>query len=570
MPLLAFVDHAARLPEVPAGAVVVALDPFVEIAAAERGVAAIPIDAGFDDLEVEAFGEETFERVGAICDTLDELAHAAGLAQEVTAWWRFQELKYLYDGLLIHGLGGLRIAREERARDALLLVREASLARAVLPAALTAAGVDVRISTAGRVVPTVTPPPPPGAADHIAAIRIRLRHSIRRQRPRVLCLDERYGMPAIVEALRTRGADVRLWVPPPRAARSVAFPDLSRVASRFRIAGVDLWPAAEERLVGFVAQELARDDADWRAARAGIRRDRPDVLLGSMYARASAKAAATAARAAGIPSVVTRHGELGTQNVPVMRFNDVDVVDWALCWGEWEARFVERYAPPRVATRVVGSPMLEESIGSAPGRTELRRQLGLGERETVFLLATNALGGDEWFAGWRAPVDTAHARHQIAVVCALLEVEGVRVVVKEHPVWEEAGPVAAWAASTGAPITFVRDMRFDRLVNLADVAVLDFPATTLVQALHGSARLCVVRHPVTIWEPGVVEHLERFGVRFVDRAALAGTLRELRDDPVGPIVYPQEAREPLAASGPGTAAERAADAVLAIAAGPGT
>ncbi|MGH3050039.1 MAG: hypothetical protein ACRDLK_07765, partial [Gaiellaceae bacterium] len=117
------------------------------------------------------------------------------------------------------------------------------------------------------------------------------------------------------------------------------------------------------------------------------------------------------------------------------------------------------------------------------------------------------------------------------------------------------------------PLTFARDLsRFVDAIHLADAVVLDLPSTTLVQALHGSARIYVVRNPITAWEPGVIEHLEAHGVRF---AAVSELPRVLREDLAaglldGPTSYSPEAREPLLAHGQGTAAERAADAILHI------
>lgn len=562
---LAFVDDPARLADVPEGFAVVALDPFVAIAAPD----AVPVDAHLDDMEVEALGEQTLERVDAICDALDV---AAGAAPEsgtpsVTARWRFQELKTVYDGMLTMGLGAVRVARALHADEALLLARPGSLAAAVLPVALESIGVVTRTSAGGAAAVPAAPGPSLGV--RVAAARTRVRRMWRPRRPRVLCLDSAYSVPAIAAALRARGADVLLWLPPPRTPRRGRPPDLSGLEPLFQLAGLDLWPAVHDRLRSFVELGLAADDAALCAAEAAVRRDRPDVLLGSVYAAPVAKAAAAAARAAGVPTVAARHGELGTQALPLMVFNDLDVVDWVLCWGAWEARFGEHYGPRPVRAEIVGAPMIEQAAAEAPGRLESRRRLDLGDEETVVLFAPNALSGDAWFAGRRAPLDLGHVRHQVALLEELLSLDGVRVVVKEHPQWAGAGPLDAWARSTGAHAAFVRDRPFAELVHLADALVLDFPSTTLVQALHGSSRLYVVRHPITVWEPGVVEHLERYGVRFVSPPRLAAELRADLEAGVltTPATYPQEAREPLVASGPGTAAERAADAIVRIAGG---
>jgi hypothetical protein len=554
---LAFVDDPARLAEVPSGATVVALDPLVAIAA---GAGAVDFDAYVDERELESLGDRTFERVEAICATLDA-AVGSGAAS-----WHFQQLKFLYDGLLVRALGAIRLAEATGAREALVLARDGSLAAAVVPAMLRERAVVV--TAAAPAIEPPPPPKPPTLRQRLASARVRARHAARRARPRVLCLDEAYSLPAIAAALRERGADPLLWLPPPPTPRA-AGPLPPGVPALFRLDGLDLWPAAEARVRSLVAHDLARDDGLLRAAHAAVRRERPDAILGSTFAAPPAKAAATAARAAGVPSIVSRHGELGTQLLPVMAFNDLDVVDWALCWGAWEAAYVERHALRPVGPLVVGAPMIEDAVTAAPSRAEIRRRVGVAEDALVVLLATNALEGDAWFAGRRAPVDTRHVRHQIAVAEQLLALPGVTVAIKEHPQWRDGGPLAAWVAATRSPAVVVRESSFVEVLHLGDVAVLDFPATTLAQALHGSAPLVVVDHPVLEWEPGVREHFERHGIGLVPPGLVGAAVRErleARRSSVGPT-YPQEAREPVTASGRGTAAERAADALLQIAGG---
>ncbi|HET7568260.1 MAG TPA: hypothetical protein VFJ91_09735 [Gaiellaceae bacterium] len=528
---LAFVDDPARLAEVPDGFDVVAVEPAVALAAP----GATPLDAELDDLELEALGEETYA-----------LAERIGDALGPTGAWRLPELKALVDGLLAHALGARRLVEATGAAETRLLLRRGSLAEAALVSVLGGPPHDAPPS-----------PAPPPAGGRLAATALGLRRRLRRRRPRVLLLDERYNLPPIAAALRERGADVLLWLPPP--ARPAPPRPLSVPPELLRAGGLDLWAAAEPFLRRLAADAVPRDEAALRAAEAAIRRDRPDALLASTYAAPAAKAAAVAARAAGVPSFVSRHGEQGIRALPVMRLNDLDVVEHALCWGEWEAAFVARHAPRPVATTVVGAPMIDDVAARAPGRDEIRRELGLGGGERVALLVPTALSGEDWYAGRRLPPDLAYVRHQLVLVEQLLSVPGLRVVVREHASGE--GPLETWARSSGAPLTFVRERPFAELVHLADALVLDFPSTTLVQALCGSSRLYVVRHPVTAWEPGVLEHLERHGVRIVDPDALADAVAA---DPAGPVRHPRAALELLAASGPGTAAERAADALLAL------
>lgn len=563
---LAFVDDPDRLDEVPAGHTVVAIDPFTAIAAEQRGIDTLPLDRELDDLELEEIGAESFQRVEAICAGVDEAVRRADPRWAgASAHWRFQELKAAYDTMLIHALCGTRLARAVAATEAALLVRGDGRAVSVMSPALAAIGVEVTVAPAAAAPSDPAGPAP--SRGRLAALRLRARRALRPRRPRVLCLDERYSVPAIAAALRARGAETLLWLPPPRRVRRAPEADLAGLAPLCRLAGVDIWPGMEETLRTLVERKLPVDDAALRSARVAVRRDRPDMLLASTFAAPTAKAAAAAAAEAGVSAVAARHGELAIRALPVMVYNDLDVADLMLCWGEWEARFVERYAPRPVRTAVVGAPMIEQDAAAAQKRADARRKLGFAEDERLVLLAPTALSGDEWFIGRRQPLDVRYFRHLVALVQELLAVEGVRIVIKEHAVGP--GPLEVWARGRkDLPLTFLRG-RFSEHLNLADAMVLDFASTTLVQALNGSARVYVVKHPITAWEPGVLEHLDRFGVRVLPAERLGDALRD--DVEAGlldaPVVHPRDAIAPLLATGPEPAAERAAAALMAT--GPG-
>jgi hypothetical protein len=113
----------------------------------------------------------------------------------------------------------------------------------------------------------------------------------------------------------------------------------------------------------------------------------------------------------------------------------------------------------------------------------------------------------------------------------------------------------------------IRQPNFAQLIHLADVVILDAPSTTLAQAVFGSAHINIVDNPVFRWERGVREHLERHGVIFSTAEAASRRIKESFGSGVldRPAAYGPEARAPLVAGGPGDAARRAAEAVLAIA-----
>src|SRR5204863_4787053 len=121
----------------------------------------------------------------------------------------------------------------------------------------------------------------------------------------------------------------------------------------------------------------------YEEGRAVVRELGPDVVLTSMAAYGVQRAACAAARAEGVPVAVARHGELGIREIPMTIREDVDVVDWALCWGDWERAWVERYAPRPVGTKVVGAPMIEEAVHRPLSRDEARAEVRLAADDRV-------------------------------------------------------------------------------------------------------------------------------------------------------------------------------------------
>lgn len=162
------------------------------------------------------------------------------------------------------------------------------------------------------------------------------------------------------------------------------------------------------------------------------------------------------------------------------------------------------------------------------------------------------------------PTDVLNLRAQQAVLSSLAAQERFDVVVKEHPSVLDSHLEDWCEARLPGRVRFLYGPTFARLVHLADAVVVDYPSTSLLQALFGRARILVTDDPISEWEPGVREHLSAYGVLFVPPEAVGDPLPglELREAP-----YPPEALEPLLAAGPDTAATRAADAVLEIASG---
>lgn len=551
---LAFLDDPARLAAVPRGYGLVAATPAVELAAERSGHSCTRFEDHIDAASVEQDGRQTYDALMAACDALDGVH---GLP--ASAHWHFRALKIVVDGFRTRGLATVNLVADTQATEALLLLRAGSLALDVVGAALPRLGVEVVVDAA-RGAPIARS----AGSSRLRSLAARARRRRRTGSPAVGLVDDLYGMPAIGAELRARGAGVSLFVPRPAPVPGSGIDmNVDELRALFAAGGLDLFDVAEPRLRTVLAEQLPRSAAVYLGARAELANSRPDVLLGSVFASPRAKAVAAAARDAGVPSVVSRHGELGLRHILLSPLQDLDTVDVELCWGSIEQAYVERHALREVQTFVVGSPTVDADEALAPPRTVIRSRLGVGEREQVVLYVPTDVSGDEWVTGNRAPSDSDHVRHQRSVLAALVDTR-MTPVLKPHPAPDD-GALEAWARDAIPRVRILREERFAELIHLADAVLLDFPSTSLVQALRGSARIYVVEHPLSVWEPGVREHLAEHGVDFVDVAGLSARLRaDTELGKLGPLAYPQEAREPLSAAGAGTAAARAAEAVLEV------
>lgn len=572
---LAFVETAAQARGVPDGHRIVALEPHAQVALEQAGRPFARPEDYVEDGAVQEAGLANFSIVEDLCAAIDAIL-AARLPQVaehrlLPARWDLMALKPLYDGLSLRAHLLLTILDRERPHEVAWFPRPpaGSLYGSLLAVLVPAAG------AATRLLPPCDPPPP--AARSGLGLRSRTRGALGRLARsgrrgdglHVLFLDSLYGLPAIAAELRRIGHTVTFW---PAGRMSDVRVDMSRVWSgveadaRVRQAfvrdGLDLWPAAAPRLRGLLDQGVPYVLGQHAAAVRILASARPEAILTSVAAFPREKAICHAARSAGVPTIVSRHGELGSRHVPMVAHQDVESVDWALCWGRWEADWTARHAPRPVGTVVVGAPMIEEAVARAPARERIRALLGVEGDARVALYVPTGLSGEEWYASRRAPTDSAYFRQETAIVRTLARLEGTRVVVKEHP-FGRPTPLEAWCAPL-AVVDLLYEPEFSQLIHLADLVVLDAPSTTLVQALFGSAPIYVIDHPVFEWEPGVREHLTRHGVVFCTVAELGARVRD--DDVAGRASgYPAEAREPLLAGGPGNAAARAATAIVEIA-----
>lgn len=623
---LAFVEVPGQLAYVPSDYHVISLSPVAEVALEQMGRPYTRPADYLDEMVLEEEGIANFAKVETLCAVLDAIF--ADAVQEVAehqlqpARWHYFWLKIIYDAFFIRTYQLRWVLAAEAPQEVLYFRRsQPDLSREWISQAESLYAILLDhllppLEIAGKRLGPVTEHLPdqrtaPRPESRFSLLRV-LRSAGRRVRRvqralemlrrvrrravkgRVLCLDYGYSIPHIIPELQELGYNVWVWRDELtirqvgsftrhtlEAAVQLPYHQITAiwraveghrtVRDLFCWEGYDVWPAVAWRLRRLVERGLLEVLKHYAAAQRVLTELQPDVVLMSMASFAREKAICHAARQAEIPTVVSRHGELGTRDVPIVAYQDVDSLDWALCWGRWEAEWTRHHGRKEVRTMVVGSPMIEAAARTAPRRHIVRRQLGYHINQRIALYVPTGLSENWWYASHRCPGDSSYFRQGQQILQALMNLDDCRVVIKEHPAVVDS-PLEEWCRSidTDGRVSVIRQPGFAHLTHLSDVVVLDAPSTTLVQALTGGVRIYIVNHPVFRWESGVVEHLTAAGVVFCTAADLEERIRA--DITAGLIdahqKYIEDAIDPLAAfcSEPGGAAHRAAQAILQIAA----
>ncbi|MCC7043929.1 MAG: hypothetical protein IT183_08705 [Acidobacteria bacterium] len=368
--------------------------------------------------------------------------------------------------------------------------------------------------------------------------------------PRVVAVEQYAGRAQLTESLT-------LWRQRDALASAITSGDEIRAAG-WR-AGVDLWPVLSAELA-----DAARVQWTWSArameeARAALTSIEPDVAITYAEAGGWGRALVLEARRLGVPTVGLQHGFIYRHwlnyqhETDEMRPSGSDpgfpLPTCTLVFDRYAQATLETmgHFPPS-AIAVTGSPRLDELAARLhvvrADRASIRRDLGVGDRDHLLILAAKA-----------SEIDL----HLDDLFAAVASRPGLRLVIKPHPA--ETREAYLRRIPRGAPIV-VQDAHADlgRLLAVAD-GLVTRNSTVAIDAL-------------VLGVPALVLGLPGNLSPFVG----AGTMVGATGDQIGPgietLLYDRQAREAVLERGrafaeayemraDGGAARRAADHILA-------
>lgn len=258
---------------------------------------------------------------------------------------------------------------------------------------------------------------------------------------------------------------------------------------------VDFLSVLEERL-RFLIKQLSPTCLNVYEETARIIEKREvKALLASTFASCTGHSASRAARNSNIPVVTWQHGGYGYMNQQMIAYNDLMSSDVHFVFGEGVVKKYSK-AARRFGTRLVaiGSPSLETLFQMLPPSKCKKIVKSTSEKKVVLYASTNFYQNNLYVSS-PPPFSDNHFWHtQQAILEVLAKHRDYTIVVKTHPsrMYRESPMRLHAKENKFGNVRFVKDeCTFTDLLPTACLFVIDFPSTTLLEALTTSKPIFV-------------------------------------------------------------------------------
>ncbi len=259
----------------------------------------------------------------------------------------------------------------------------------------------------------------------------------------------------------------------------------------FGFEGIDFYPLLRDRLSSVWSDSPAEFERVARQVGQLMRRYKVRAVLRCSSASGIDHAINQSARVLGIPVLAWQHGAV-SYDERITQFHDYAdsmTADYTLVYGREVAKAYTNYGRQFSAKVVpVGAPSLDRM--SSGNHSEQRSKPILessGRRHRILYASTNYMQ-NHWYSGWSPAYSERRVFQDQSVIASrlrmLLEKDSVEVIVKLHPSdqYQEPPWLSEFAGVKNTRI--VKDEApLPELLRRAEAVVLDFPSTTLLQAI---------------------------------------------------------------------------------------
>lgn len=264
---------------------------------------------------------------------------------------------------------------------------------------------------------------------------------------------------------------------------------LEKLQEHFVFDGIDCWPLVESRIQHLITEGLPATFGTWMLARSLFQCNSFALVTLSAFRSANERAVSSAARSVGVPVIIYQHGGArGWRPLPIQPYEEGQFVDYFMAYGEGAAQDFVRTTPrgshqPRSVP--IGSCALDV-LSSSLNSEEIKRRIRTNhrldpEKKTILYVLDNFGGNRSTFPNYYP--DTWYYAHQKNMVNILGQHPEFQCLVKLAPGYSPS-PLGEYTQRLSADhIRIVPNGRFQDLLPVADAIIIDYPSTTLVEAL---------------------------------------------------------------------------------------
>ena len=269
-----------------------------------------------------------------------------------------------------------------------------------------------------------------------------------------------------------------------------------------------------ERLERFVTQRLDYLVHLYARGSHYMEKRRPSAFLNGESSSDAAQTMSMAAKRHGVPFVVFQHGGCyGYCDQPMLLHSDLKAADIFVSWGPGVSRDTAPTIQPDNQIRFAdaGWSRVDEPVIERVQVNEVR--------SCTVLYVVTGMNGNQHYGPYHTLSDIDYFGHEKEVLQALAQVPNVNVVVKTHFHNYVPNPIDDYVSSEGLAHTdVVSEGRLVDLLPNADVVVIDFPSTTLLQTL-------IARKPVVFVDCGAHRYTEE-GLKLLQEATMCVQMGE--------------------------------------------
>jgi hypothetical protein len=250
---------------------------------------------------------------------------------------------------------------------------------------------------------------------------------------------------------------------------------------------INFFPLVDKRLQFLIERLTFACINAYKDAESLQKKNSIKALLAPTFSTCTGQSVAMAAKKNGIPVIVWQHGGHGHINYPVITYTDLMPSDFHFVFGEG---FVEHNGEnaKRFNTKlvVVGSASLDALNKRKEARPTIKKLVGLNSNKKVLYATTIFYQNNHYIYGYPPFSDRCYWTTQKSIMDILGMHREYTAVIKVHPalVYRES-PMRVYSEDKGFDnCQFIRnECGFPDLLPIADVIVIDFPSTILLQAL---------------------------------------------------------------------------------------